>query len=316
MRRYVLLRLALFFPSLLLLSLATYGLTTLAPGNPVETYLFQRLGQEPTAAQVMQQERKWGLEGSFPTRYAHWLGDVATGNLGDSYFTGEPVLSELEKRLPTTLRLALPAAGLVVLGGICLGLAAGLRRDSWADHLIRLLSLIGASSPSFWVGLLLVELFSVRLGLLPAVGEAGWRSMILPVVTLALGPMALLSRVMRGSLLEVLGADFVRTASAKGLTRARVVIRHALPNALAVVVTVAGSITGGLMLGSVIVEEIFAWPGVGQLTITAIFDRDYPVIQGVILLGGVIFLLVNLVVDVSYPLLDPRVGLGRGAADR
>jgi peptide/nickel transport system permease protein len=309
--RYALRRVLLFVPSLFLLSLATYGLTTLAPGNPVETYLFQRLGQEPTAAQVIQQERRWGLDAPFAIRYEHWLGGVMTGNLGTSFFTGEPVVTEIGHRLPTTLRLALPAAALALLGGVALGSVAALWRDSPLDHLVRVMSLTGASFPSFWVGLLLIEVFAVRLRVLPAVGEAGVASMVLPVLTLALGPMAVLSRVMRASLLEVLGEDFVRTARAKGLSTPAVVIRHALPNALAVVVTLAGSITGGLMLGTVIVEEIFAWPGVGQLTITAIFDRDYPLIQGLILLAGTVFLVVNLAVDLVYPLLDPRVRLGR-----
>lgn len=310
MRGYILRRLLLFFPSLALLTFGAYALVNLAPGNPAETYLQQRLGHEPTAEQVAQQEQAWGLDAPLAVRYERWLGGMVTGDFGRSFFSDEAVLPEIARRAVRTLRLALPAAAIAVLGGLSLGVAGAASRDSPLDHSLRILSLMGASLPSFWVGLLLIELFSVEVHLLPAVGQGGLRSEVLPVVTLALGPMATLARVMRASLLEVLGQEYVRTARSKGLSQLAVLARHAVPNALAVVVTLAGSITGGLMLGAVIVEEVFAWPGIGQLTVSAIFDRDYPVLQGVIFLAGVVFLVVNLVVDLAYAMLDPTIRVG------
>lgn len=310
--RYVTRRLLYLVPVWLGVSLLAFSLSNLAPGDPAELMLVRQTGQSPTAAEVAQLREELGLNGPVPVRYARWLASVTTGNLGTSYRTGAPVLDLLVSRFPSTLQLALSAMLVAVLVAVPLGAVAAIRRDSLVDHFARLIALVGASIPGFVVGYLLILLFAVTLRLLPVAGSDGWRYLILPVLTLGVGEAAALVRLTRANMLEVLGEDYVRTARAKGARSRTVFVRHALRNALNPVVTLSAVRFGRLLGGAAIVETIFARPGIGKTVVDAIHDRDYPVIQGFILFAGTVFLLANLLVDVMYPLLDPRIRLGNG----
>ena len=316
--RYIARRLLYLVPVWLGVSLLAFSLANLAPGDPAELMLVRQTGQAPDAAAVARLREELGLNGPIALRYGRWLVNVATGDLGTSYQTGEPVLGLLAGRFPSTLQLALPALLLAVLIAIPLGAAAAVRRDSLTDHSARLVALVGASVPGFVVGYLLILLFAVTLRILPVAGSDGWRYLVLPVLTLGVGEAAALVRLTRANMLEVLGEDYVRTARAKGVGNRTVLVRHALRNALNPVITLSAVRFGRLLGGAAIVETIFARPGIGKSVVDAIQDRDYPVIQGFVLFAGTVFLLANLFVDVLYPLLDPRLRLtdvrGPGAA--
>ena len=232
------------------------------------------------------------------------------GDLGTSYSSGEPVLHELVVRFPATLELALAAMLVAVAMAMALGVLAAVRRNSLIDQVTRAGALLGASIPSFWLAFLLITLFSVTLRWLPSAGRGGLSHLVLPALALALGEAAVLARLVRSSLLEVLGEDYVTTARAKGLSEAAVIGRHALRNALAAVVTQVGLLFGYLLAYSAIIEVIFVWPGVGRLAVDAIGQRDYPLIQGFVVFAGTVFVIVNLLVDLAYLWLDPRVSLG------
>lgn len=221
-------------------------------------------------------------------------------------------MAELASRFPNTLQIAVPAFVVAVVIALVVGVVSAVHRNSWTDHTSRVAALLGDSVPSFVLAYVLIIVFSVNLGLLPVAGRGGWEHLVLPVLTLGLATTASLMRLTRSSLLEVLREDYVRTARAMGLPR-RTVIRHALKNALIPVVTVAALIFAGFVTGTVIVETVFAWPGVGKYVVDSIFDRDYAAIQGFVVFTGTVFVLVNLVVDVLYTRLDPRV---RISADR
>ena len=247
-------------------------------------------------------------------RYGRWRLGAVQGDLGVSYRGGQPIMRELWQRLPATLMLAGAALLLAIVLGIPLGIGAALRRGSWTDGLSRLLALVGAAIPSYVLALLLMMVIGVKLHWLPTIGYGSPKHLILPTIALALGSSAQLMRLSRASMLEVLQQDYVRTARAKGLNERVVIWVHALKNALLPVVTVLGINLGHLLGGTVIVESIFSWPGVGKYAVDAIFLRDYPVIQGFVLYMGLIFLLVNLAVDLSYRWLDPRLHFGRQPA--
>jgi peptide/nickel transport system permease protein len=250
-----------------------------------------------------------GLNDAYIVRYGRWLGGAVTGNLGTSYRTGEPVLGALLDRFPNTFQIAVLGLSGALLIALPLGVLGAVWRNSPLDHLSRVLALVGAAMPSYWVAYLLILVFAVRLHLLPVAGRGTWQHYVLPSVTLGLAASASLMRLTRSEMLEVLGQDFVRTGWSKGLGGRAVIIGHALRNALAPVLTVAGMRFAGLLGGAVIVETIFAWPGIGKFVLDSIFDRDYPVIQGFVIFMGTIFLLVNLAVDLGYAMLDPRIRL-------
>jgi peptide/nickel transport system permease protein len=268
------------------------------------------------AEEVAQAREEMGLNYPFVVRYARWLRGALTGDLGLSYRTGEPVTGALLDRFPTTARIALLGVGWALLLALPLGVMAAVWRNSPIDHFSRVLALLGASMPSYWVAYLLILVFAVRLKLLPVAGATTWQHCVLPAATLGLAATASLMRLTRSEMLEVLGQDFIRTGRAKGLAPAVVVLAHGLRNALIPVVTVAGMRFASLLGGAVIVETIFALPGIGKFVVDSIFDRDYPVIQGFVIFMGSVFLLINLAVDLSYAVLDPRVRLGssRGGA--
>lgn len=256
-----------------------------------------------------------GLDEPFVIRYGKWMGAAVRGDLGKSYSSGQPVFTTLLSRLPATLELALGSLLLGLMIALPLGVVAGAYRGKLPDHLARLVSLVGTSTPNFVLGYVLILTFAVWLRLLPVTGSGGWRYIVLPVITLGVAEAAALTRLTRSSMIEVLSEDYVRTARAKGLHRRIVVMRHALRNALNPVATLTGVRFGRLLGGAVIVEYVFARAGIGTTIVDAIHDRDYPMIQGFILLMGTVFVSVNLLVDISYVLLDPRLRLS-GVAGR
>jgi len=311
MQTYLVRRL-LTLPLLLLgISLVSFILLNLAPGDPAEILLhLQQPGTEPPREAVLALRQELRLNDPLPLRYGRWLVAALRGDLGESYRSGQPITVELAQRLPATLMLAAASLTLAVFISIPLGVMAAVWRGSPIDALSRLLALLGAAVPSYLLALLLILVFAATLHWLPAIGYGGLRQLVLPAVALAAGSAAQVMRLTRASMLEVVQQDYVRTARAKGMPERRVIWVHALKNAFLPVVTVLGINVGHLLGGAVIVETIFSWPGVGKYAIDAIFLRDYPVIQGFVLYMAIIFLGVNLMVDLAYRWLDPRLHFG------
>ena len=307
MTTYVVRRLLSLIPTWLGISLLAFLLAMLSPGDPAELILNQRLQEPPTEEQLNAFRERNGLNDPVVVQYGNWVADLATGNLGTSFRTGEPVLSEIASRFPSTLQITIPAFALAIVVSVAIGVLSALRRNSIADHASRVAALASDSVPSFVLAYLLIIIFSVNLGLFPVAGRGEWQHMVLPILTLALATTASLMRLTRSSLLEVLGEDYVRTARAMGLRWRTIIFSHALKNALIPVVTVAALIFAGFVTGTVIVETVFAWPGVGKFVVDSIFDRDYAVIQGFVVFTGTVFVVINLLVDVLYVHLDPRV---------
>ncbi len=310
MARYLVARAGAAALTLLLASVLVFGSLLLVPGDPAQAIL--GLEASPQALEAL--HRQLGLDQPPLRRYVSWLARVARGDLGESIRYGQPVAELIAARLSLTVPLV--ALSMAVGGAFALGfgILAARFRDGPADWLVRSVALGGAVLPTFWVGLMLIVFFSVRLGLLPSGGFSGWgnvgqalRDLALPVLTLSLARMALLTRMVRGSLLEVLEQPFVRTARAKGLSERRVLVRHALKNALIPVVTVLGLEFAQLLTAGVVVETVFALPGLGQLALTAIEARDYPMVQGIVLVLAGFIVLLHLLVDLLYALIDPRV---------
>jgi len=283
------------------------------PGDPA----LVMLGGEGTPQQVQELRKQLGLDRPLIVRYGEWLGRVLRGDLGESLYNRTRITDELRWRFPTTLALVCLSLLLSIGMGVPTGLISAVYRNSWIDHAARLLTLVSLSLPSFWLGLMLILLFSLKLNLLPIVGYkpitidswGGIRFLILPGAALGTYLAALLARLMRSSVLEVLGQEYIRTARAKGLPERVVLFRHALRNALVPAVTVIGINVGILLGGSAVIETLFVLPGVGQLVVTALYNRDLPVIQGLILYISVLYVLINLAVDLLYTYLDPRLRL-------
>lgn len=314
MQRYVARRLLLALPTLLGLVVLAFTLITLTPGDPaVELARRRAPAGEATEEDILRARAELRLDRPYHEQLLEWTYAAARGDLGRSFSTGRPVAAEVAARIPATAQLAAGALALTCAAAIPLGVLAATRRNSLLDQGLRVGALVGASLPGFFLAYVLIIVFATTLHLFPVAGRSDLASMVLPTVTLAAGPTAVLSRLVRASLLEVLGEEYVRAARARGLSEARVVLRHALPNGLIPVVTVIGLLVAHLLAGAVIVETIFAWPGVGKLAVDAIFQRDYTMIQGVVLLIGAIFVTVNLVVDLSYAFIDPRVRLAASA---
>ncbi len=306
---YLVRRLAALIPTLLLVSILAFGLTQLAGGDPAREAAEQ--GDDDLASEelVAELRARWGLDDALPVRYVRWLGNALQGNLGDSYLSGRPVAQELLEKYPATLLLALAALVLAALAGIPLGVVAALRSNSWIDHLGRVGAVSIAAVPGFWLGLLLIVAFAEVLGLLPAGGFGLDGHIILPAVALGSLPAATAMRLTRASVLEVADLDYVRTAQAKGLGPVLVARRHILPNALVPGISYLGLQFGHLLGGAIVIEMIFAWPGIGQVVLAAVSGRDMPVIAAYVLLSGLVYVVVNLLVDVLYVVLDPRVRL-------
>jgi peptide/nickel transport system permease protein len=308
---YLLRRLATMLPVLLVVSVVVFSLIHLTPGDPVAIML--REESDPATAAALR--ASLGLDRPLPVQYVTWLARAARGELGRSIRTNQPVSQAILERLPVTLTLAAAATVLALAVALPAGILSAIRRNSLGDVAGTVAALSGISLPSFWLAILLIFVFSVGLGWLPPLGWVspladpwgGLRSLVLPAVTLGTAMAAVVMRMTRSSLLEVLQLDFVRTARAKGLRDGRVLLHHALRNALIPVVTVVGLQAGALLGGAIITETIFALPGVGRLLVDAIFQRDFPLVQGVVLFLALNFLVVNLAVDVAYAVLDPRI---------
>jgi len=311
MRQFIIQRLVGLLGIMLGISFVTFSLTQLAPGDPAEILLeLQNPGVPSTREAIRAYRTQLGLDDPAPTRYLRWLGDLLRGDLGVSYRTGQPIAIEIAARLPGTLVLTGTSLALAVSVGVPLGILAALRRGSVWDLGSRAVALIGATLPSYLLSMLLVLVFAVWLGWLPAFGSGTLAQLILPSIALAAGVITPLTRLTRASVLEVLGQDFVRTARGKGLSELVVLWRHVLRNALLPILTVLGVSIGNLLSGAVIVETIFSWFGIGKYAVDAIFLRDYPAVQGVVLYFAVAFVLVNFLVDLAYAWLDPRLKAG------
>ena len=298
----------------LLISFVAFSLGSLAPGDPAEIMLLRRTGEPPSEADVVSLRHDLGLDRPFVVRYGAWLADASRGDFGRSYRSGQPVYDELRMRFPATLALALSALVLGLLIAVPLAVISAAARDTMVDHAARFAALAGVSLPSYWLGYMLILLFAVTLRWVPVSGAGGPRHLLLPALTLALGSAASVTRMLRANLLDELGADYARTARAKGLPGWMVLTRHALRNALNPLVTVSALRFGRLLGEAVIVETVFAWPGVGRWMVESINDRDYPAIQGFVLYIATIFVVINVLVDLSYRVLDPRVRLGATAS--
>jgi peptide/nickel transport system permease protein len=313
MLKFIIRRVLLMIPILLGVSLVTFIIVRSIPGDPVRVLL--GADARSTPEQIENIRRAYGLDKPLPVQYLKWLQHVVTGDLGKSLRTGRPLTTELQLRLPVTAQLAAFAAVIGILPALLFGVLAAIKRNTRLDWMTTLTALIGISVPNFFLATLLVLLFSFKLRWLPNVGYKPFtddpvgnlKLMVLPAVSLGLPFMAIIMRFTRSAVLEVMGQEYVRVARAKGLPQIRVILRHVLPNAGIPVLTVAGIQVAALLGGTVIVEQIFALPGVGRYIYEAIANRDYPVVQSVTLVMATIFVTVSLVVDLLYAVLDPRL---------
>lgn len=308
MRSYILRRFISLIPVLFFLSLITFGILCIIPGDPAEIAL-SRSGVEPTKEAVETLKVEMGLDKPFYLRYISWVKKLLQGNLGTSYRTGEPVTREILDRLPATLGLSLAAVLFALMLALPAGILSALYRDRFIDNAGRIVALLGISLPPFWLGLILIYLFSIKINIFPIIGRSGISHLILPAITLGFGIAPLYSRLLRTSMLEVLSKDYIKAAYARGIKNWKVITRHALKNALLPLITMLGMGLGNILGGAVIVETVFAWPGVGKLVVDSVFERDFPVIQGFVLFMALIYITANLLVDIAYTWLDPRVKL-------
>jgi ABC-type dipeptide/oligopeptide/nickel transport system permease component len=311
MQRFIARRLAQTVPVLLGVSLAVFLMLHALPVDPVRMLAMEATtGTAPTTEvsdEVYQSlRRQLGLDRPLPEQFVRFVWKALHGDLGKSFRNNRQVGEMLIEQLPHTIRLALAGLAVMLTLGLVLGIAAGQRPNTWFDAATMGLAIFGVSMPIFWLGLMLLYIFSLWLGLVPAIGT-GPATMILPAVTLGFQGSAIIARLTRSSLVEVMQSDYVRTARAKGLRERLVVLRHAMRNALIPVVTVVGLQFGGLMSGAVVTETVFARPGVGRLALQGVVERDFPLVQGFVLLTGVAYVCTNLLVDVIYGALDPRI---------
>ncbi len=313
MLKYLIRRLVMLVPTLFLASILIFAIIQLAPGDPAR----MMLGTEATEQQIARERARLGLDQPIPVRYAVWLSDVARLNLGTSQINNQPVTQLVGNAFPNTLRLALATLTVALLIGFPLGIWAAIRQNRGVDFAVTSLSSLGLAIPSFWLGLMLILVFSVRLRWLPpsGVGEPGafflsnLEYLIMPVIAIAVSNMAVFSRFVRSAMIDVLATDYVRTARAKGLPERIVIVRHALRTTLLPVVTTVGIQFGSLLGGAVVTESVFTYPGIGRLIVRSILNRDYPVVQATLMLVVAIFLITNILVDLSYAYLDPSVKL-------
>ncbi|KRE08433.1 peptide ABC transporter [Bosea sp. Root670] len=313
MGSFLIRRLAGAFLVLVLVSLMSFALIWLVPGDPAAAFL----DASATPEQVAKLRSALGLDLSLPQQMFGWYGRILSGDLGQSILLNRSVTAALIERLPVTLSLAALALAFAVFFGVAAGIIAAVNHNRWPDQAVMTTALLGLSVPDFWLGLVMVLVFAVSLGWLPSGGftpflqsPTEWlRGMILPALTLGLVQVGFIARMARASMLDTLSQDYVRTADAKGLAKLHVVLRHALPNAMIPILTVIGIVSGALLGGAVIVEQVFSIPGIGRLIVGAIASRDFPVLQGGLLFLAVVYLAINLVVDILYAVVDPRVRL-------
>ncbi|MCH1982039.1 ABC transporter permease [Ruminococcus sp. OA3] len=303
MIRYILKRLVWMIPVVLGVIVIVFSILRFCPGDPAEIIA----GAEATQEQVDGIREAWGLDKPFFVQLVSYIENVLTGDFGKSYLTNVSVTSELAARIPRTLGLAFACMVISVIVGVPLGIIAAVKQNSWADRVCMLVALIGVSMPNFWLALLLVLLFSVKLGWLPAMGIGGVQYYIMPAIAGSMQDLARQARQARSSMLEEIRADYVITARAKGLSEKKVILKHALKNALIPVITVAGNGFGSLLGGALILETIFQIPGVGLYIISAVSNRDYPIVQGGTIFLAIAFSFIMLAVDLIYASVDPRI---------
>ena len=307
MTRYISARLLATVPVVAGVTFAVFAMLFLIPGDPVKMMLSEF---QTNPEQIARMRAQLHLDEPFYRQYGRFVWGAAHGNLGESIRDRRPVTAEITEVLPATAQLATGALAFAALLGITLGIAAAIRQNSWWDLGSTAVALAGVSMPSFWLGLLLIFVFSLHLGWLPAAGGGGPGHLIMPAVALGLGAAAIIARLTRSSMLEVLRMEYMTTARAKGLAGPGIVLRHGLPNALIPIVTIFGLQFGSLLAGTVIIETVFGRPGIGRLLVNAILDKDFPLVQGVVLFVAVGYVLINLAVDVIYAAIDPRIRYG------
>ncbi len=307
MARYTLSRLLQLAPVLLLISIIIFAIMHLLPGDPAELMLAGAEGGATTPERLVELRHEMGLDDPIAVQYLRFISHALIGDLGTSLRFRVPVTELILDRFASTLALALCGLGVALLVGVPLGMLAAMRQNGWIDTLTMSVSYIGASMPVYWLGLLLILLFSFTLTWFPPAGAEDWTALVLPSITLGFVAAGLISRLIRSSMIEVLGEDYIRTGRAKGLSESVVVWRHGLKNALIPVVTMVGLQFGGMLAGAVVTETVFSRPGLGRLVVGAILAKDYPLVQGCVLFLAVVYLLVNLAVDLAYAWLDPRI---------
>jgi peptide/nickel transport system permease protein/oligopeptide transport system permease protein len=303
---YVTRRVLAVVPVLFGVTLAVFSMLFLVPGDPVKMMLAEFV---TTPDQIAQMRAQLHLDEPILTQYGRFVGNALRGDLGTSIRSRRPVVTEIGENVGNTAQLALASMAVAVALGIPLGLIAALMRNSWLDVGSMLVALLGVSMPSFWLGLLMIFVFSLHLAWFPATGGGDLLHLVLPAVTLGAIASAIIARLTRSSMLEVLGQDYVRTARAKGLAWWGVVVRHALKNALIPIITIFGLQFGNLLAGAVIVETVFSRPGIGRLIVGGILSKDFPLVQGTILFVATVYVLINVVVDLAYAFVDPRIRL-------
>ncbi|MBI1362785.1 MAG: ABC transporter permease subunit [Proteobacteria bacterium] len=308
MLRYVTHRLLHFIPTALGVVTLTFLLIHLVPGDPVEVIL----GEQALPADRAALSQQLGLDLPLWEQYARFMMHLAQGDVGTSLFSQRPVADMLWGRLPATAELAAAALCVALLIAFPLGIWAAVNRNRWPDHMAMGVSLVGFSMPNFWMGPMLIILFALWLGWLPVSGREGWSSLVLPAVTLGTGMAAITTRLLRSALLEVLHADFIRTAKAKGVPQKGIILKHALRNALLPVITVVFLQAGALLTGAILTEAVFSWPGLGSLMIDGLNRRDYPVVQGCVMFIALTYMVMTLLSDLLYAWADPRIRFGGG----
>lgn len=303
MIRYLTRRLLLTIPVILGVATLVFSLIHLVPGDPAQVML----GEGAAEKDVIELRARLGLDRPLLEQYGVFLRGFVRGDLGSSFRTGQPVTTSILERVPATVELALAAMAVAMIVALPLGIIAAVRHGGFSDHLAMTMALAGISIPNFWLGPMLAIIFAIELGWLPVSGRGGLESLILPAISLGAALAAILARMTRASLLEELRELYVRAARARGVSKARAILRHALRNSLIPLVTILGLQFGAVLTGAVITETIFAWPGIGRLLIQSITTRDYPLVQGCILLIAVTYVSVNLITDLLYGVLDPRI---------
>ncbi len=303
MGRYIVYRLVLTFLVLIGVSIFVFLMIRLVPGDPAELLA----DQWATKEDIELLRKNWGLDKPIMVQYLVFMNNLLHGNLGNSVTSNMPVTNEIAARFPNTIKLAVTGTVIAVIIGSFAGIVSAAKPYSAFDNISMVLALVGVSTPAFWLGLMLILLFAVKLDWLPSTGAATIKHLILPSITLGLLTAGVIARQTRSSMLETLQQDYIATARAKGLKETAIIYRHALKNALIPVVTIVGLQFGHLLGGAVLVESVFSWPGMGRLLVDSIFTRDYPIIQGVVLIFATTFSLVNLGVDLLYGYIDPRI---------
>lgn len=306
LRRYLVTRLVASVVTLVCVATLVFLMVRVLPGDPARVIA----GVFATEEDVARIRARMGLDRPLVQQYGIFLAGLVQGDLGTSARTSEPVLVEVRARLPNTIGLALLSSAIAAVLGVAAGVLAAGRPYTVVDYVFSTVTLFGVSMPVYWLGLMLIIVFAIHLNWLPAAGAEGWSSVVLPALTLAAFSVALVTRMTRASMLEVLGQDYVRTARAKGVPEGAVVYRHALRNAFIPIVTTIGLQFGALLGGAVLTESVFGWPGIGLLLVDSIFARDYPVVQGIVLVFATLFIVTNLVVDLLYAWIDPRIRYG------